>query len=410
MATTRWRPARLAAAQVSTVQITANDAGTTYRLASSNGNVVSVTGAGTAALTATALAAAWNAAGGEFTEATAAANSDVVTLTWDVEGKAPFTITSSVTGGAGTIGAAASVTAAAGPNFWDDAINWSGGAVPVNGDVVHVDGDGDVLFGLAQTAVTLAELHVPAAYTDRVGLPEVDPAGYPQPLAKYLAIKSTLVTVGKGEGQGTPRLLLDNSTAQATVTVWGTGLSDDAPLPAMRWKGTHASNAMSVMKGDVGVAVLAGEAATLASLYVGYVSSPQSDASVKAGAGLTLTALTQSGGTVTLEGDCGMVLQTGGTLEVAGDCGAVTSRGGVVRLLGGGTLAATTLGSGGTLDLSRASGAVTLTADLTLERGAVVFDPNGKLAFAGFDVVFADGVSLGDVSVNLGPGRTLSPA
>lgn len=75
MATRTWLGTAAAVAQVSTVQVTAYDAATTYKL-TVNGNVISTIAAGSVNATATALAAAWNLSTvPEFTGVTASARS-----------------------------------------------------------------------------------------------------------------------------------------------------------------------------------------------------------------------------------------------------------------------------------------------------------------------------------------------
>ena len=81
MATNRFLGRAKARANVITVQVTAYDAATTYSL-TVNGKSVTTIAAGSVNATATALAAAWNAATeAEFAEQTASANTDTVTLT-----------------------------------------------------------------------------------------------------------------------------------------------------------------------------------------------------------------------------------------------------------------------------------------------------------------------------------------
>lgn len=136
MATQRWIGASQRRAQVTTVGITGNDASTTYFLyiaSSSTGKFVSVTGQGSAALTATALAEAWeDSEEPEFQEVTATADSSTITLTGADTGQ-PFTVVSAVSGGAGTIGAASTTVTPLSPHHWSIAKNWSGNAVPVTG-------------------------------------------------------------------------------------------------------------------------------------------------------------------------------------------------------------------------------------------------------------------------------------
>jgi hypothetical protein len=180
---------------------------------------------------------------------------------------------------------------------WDDVNNWSGGSVPVNSDVVHLDHPNtQILHGLAQSAVTLAELHT---YDAVIGLKEQSDYGYPEYRARYLAIGATSLVVGEGGGQGSRRQKIDLGSVQSTVRVLNSGAGDERPYPAIILKGTHASNAAYLSRGSVGFAVFGGEAATVATLEAGYQTSQQSDVQCLCGSGVTLTTLQQTGGTVT---------------------------------------------------------------------------------------------------------------
>lgn len=91
--------------QVSTFTITAYDAATTYKITIGGFDVTQVGTGGTAAMTAQAFATALNdSVNANFTPITWSSSGAVITGKADVGGVA-FTPTTSVTGGAGTIGA-----------------------------------------------------------------------------------------------------------------------------------------------------------------------------------------------------------------------------------------------------------------------------------------------------------------
>lgn len=96
-----------------------------------------------------------------FTAVTWTVNSNVVTGTAVTSG-VPFYASSAVTDGTGTI-TDSTDTANSGPNDWGTAANWSGGAVPVNSDVVFIlkrETEYDILYGLDQSGVTLGRMTV----------------------------------------------------------------------------------------------------------------------------------------------------------------------------------------------------------------------------------------------------------
>ena len=112
----------------------------------------------------------------------------------------------------------------------------------------------------------------------------------------YLKVGATTITIGAGEGEGSQRIKLNTGSVQTTLIVVDSGQSANA-LPAILWKGTHASNVVRVSKGSFGAALHAGETATIATLAVGYRDDQEADAQVYCGAGVTLTDVDVSGGT-----------------------------------------------------------------------------------------------------------------
>jgi len=406
MATMRWKGAAQAVAQVTTVQVTAYDAATTYSLGV-NGKTVSVIAAGSANLTAAALATAWNGSTEpELAEVTAGSSTDTVTLTGDTAG-VPFTVTSADTGGTGTIGSPSTTTAATGPNHWDNADNWTGGSVPANSDSVYIEQSSvSIKYGLAQSSVTLTLLSITSSFTGDLGLPAVNQSGssnYQEYRATYLAIGATTLNIGDGPGQGSGRLKIDLGSVQSTVNIRNTSSGSETNLEAVQLKGTHASNVVNVTKGSVAIAGYGGDVSTVATLTVGFVSSPTTDSRVRCGAGVTLTTLQMSGGEVELNSGLTTVTMTTGTLTVnSGSITTLTADGGTVYYAGTGTITTANL-SEATLDFSRDMRGRTVT-NANLYRGAGWLDPF-------FTVVKTNRrqlvrCSLPDVNVNDGPGQT----
>jgi hypothetical protein len=333
MATVYWIGQAPAVAQVATAQVTAYDASTTYAL-TIGGVSVSTVGVTDAAGTATALAAAWNAsADAYFTGITASAATDTVTMTADVAG-VPFTVTSSDTGGTGTIGAVSVTTAASGPNDWSVAANWSGGAVPVNDDDVIISSGPNICWGLAQSSVSLDSLTVLKSYTGRIGL---DPdalatnsagtattAGKREYRAAYLAIHADTVDLGVatfGNPAGSGRINIDTGSTAATITVHDTAAAVVVGQGAVNIKAASASTDVIVRRattsGGVGIAALVpGETSTIRTLDVSPDGTPRVNVgsgttatnifarggNVSASLAATLTKLEVSGGSCTLEG------------------------------------------------------------------------------------------------------------
>ena len=413
MATIRWAGTAPAVAQVSTAQVTAYDVATTYKLTIGN-KVVSVIAQGSINLTAAGLATAWNALSAtqypEHSEVTASSATDTVTLTADVAGR-PFTCTSSVSGGAGTIGAVATGTASAGPNHWDTAANWSGNAVPVGADTVHIeDSSVSILYGLDQNSTTLTALNIAANYTGQIGLPQRNQGGYDEYRTTHLTISSTNVRIGYGPGAGSGRIKLNTLTVLATVDVDRTGTTVEPGVPSLCWKGTHASGVVNVNRGYVGIGFFGLDSATVLTLRVGMRDSKLTDADVICGAGCTLTTANQLGGKLEVNSNLTTANIRGGifTFRMAAtlttlDMGAYDAEKNkdaraVCYYNSSGTLTTANVRWGGTLDFSQDQRAKTVTT-LNAFRGASIINP---AQVAAVTLAPAGGATPGDFSYNPG--------
>lgn len=383
---TRFVGNALAVAQVDTLTLGGTiEVGDRFLVTINGKTFVHSAGTTVAATEAAALAAAWNALSStlypEFAEITAAATSGgALTLTADTAGK-PFTVTVATTEANGsaadaqTFGRSATI-ASSGPRHWDTAANWSGGSVPANSDDVHIDQGGDILYGLDQSAVTLASLHIAQSWTGRLGLPRTNTDGsanYPEYRSQFLAIGATSVAIGNGSGAGSGRIKLNTGSVQTTLTLRNSGSPLETGLAAVIWKGTHASNAVHVLKGSLDVAPFPGETATLVTLNVGYRDSVQSDSQVTLGTGVTLTdaAITQSGGSLTIQSATSgtatlSVLDGVCTIQSGGHVGLAV-RGGTCVYNSTGTLGGNAIVSGpGHLDFSQDLQAKTVTNAIEL--------------------------------------------
>lgn len=373
------------------------------------------------------LATAWNALTAasfpHFARITASsAATGEFNLTADEEGE-EFTVTLTplesngaasggqlIEGGTGaTTGTA--TTANTGPNDLNDPANYSTGAIPVNGDALYFDfGDGthSAKYNLdALAAVTLVSLNFIGTFTGDVGLPLVNQDyGATEYRPQYLEVGATTINVSTTGGGGSGRLKVNTGSVQTTINVYSTGSPAESDLGAFIWKGTNASNAIRVLDGSVDVAPFGGELATIATLSI-------EGGSVRTGPGVTLTGCT--------------LLMIGGSLDsssaIATSSGTITignaqwthrigGLGGTVTIRAGGTLvlnnpAALTIAtlvieSGGTLDVSGALGAVTITT-ATLRGGSTVNDPGARITHTN-PASFPDGLN----SVNYTRGGSTS--
>jgi trimeric autotransporter adhesin len=389
MSTTRWLGRAKAVAQVETISIggtvvIGDDFDVTI-----NGKTITFTAtAGTAANVVAGLVAAMNASDAptEFAAVTWADATPDITGTADAEG-VPFTVSVATDSAAGTIGTTTS-TAATGPNHWDNAANWSGGAVPVNGDDVYVDNSAvSILYGLDQAAVTLDSLHVAASFTGggTIGLPKTNASGYPEYRDDYLAISATVVILGAGSGTGSGRIKLNLGSNQAAIDVRTTGASAEVGLPAVQLLGTHASNTLTVASGSVGVAIGGGEVSTLATVTV------SASASVRLGTGCTLTTVTTAGA-CEMEASATTLTINGGTATVLGAAAITTLNinAGTCDYQSSGTVG--TANVAGTLDASRDPTSRTFTTT-NMKAGGTILDLHDS-------ITFTNGIAL-DAAVNV---------
>jgi hypothetical protein len=337
MATRIWRGDAVAIAQVVHLTVSGTWAQNDTASFTLNGKTFEVT-IGTLVTTAqvaTTLAEAWNGTaftdtsasvditgGGsaiaEMAEITASTDGSDLILTADTAGK-PFDnpTTAETTAGDGALGSWSTTTSSDGPNDWSTADNWDGDTVPVNSDdVIIPEGAVSILYGLDQSAVTLASLTIEQGFTGTIGLPEVTASGYDEYRDTYLRVSATDLSIGEGNGNGSSRIKIDVGSNQTTANISNSGQVATAATPAILLKGSHASNAVNVLKGSVGIAALPGETATVATLRVGYLGNQESDSRVELGDGVTLTNIEQSGGQLGVRSNTTLITNSGGTITI----------------------------------------------------------------------------------------------
>lgn len=294
---------------------------------------------------------------GEFAKLTATEDgSSKLTITGPSTGE-PFALTTSeTTAGDGTL-SESTVTTGTGPEYFSNADNWSGDAVPIDADVVIFDhrAAASCKYGLAQTAVAPATVIVTDGFAYEIGLPDVNTytssLPYDEANPTYLAIGTTgdSITVNI-EASKSGRIKIDTGDASGTVVVTDTGRRADSATPSFLWKGTATgTNSVTVNKGDVGIAFGSDETATLATLYMGYVTNQQGDANVICGIGTTLATVTKHGGSLETNAAVTTVHQTAGDwTHTAGNITTINLDGGDFYLLGGSvTITNLNGGSGG---------------------------------------------------------------
>jgi len=360
------------------------------------------------------LVALWNASlEGALEEVTALDASPDITMTADTAGT-PFVFTTSEdTAGDGEIGNPADSTANSSPADWDANENWDTGTAPAAADSVYLQNtDADVKWGLGQSAVTLAVLEARQSFTGDIGLPRTNVAGthnFSEYRDAYLAIGATICRIGQGDGTGSRRLKINFGTVQTAATVYNSGTRIESDVPAVLLKGTHASNVLTVLRGDVGVAFFAGETAVIATLTVGYVRNVGNDATVYCGAGVTLTTVNKRGGKLTVQSAVTTLTHDAGEMDVLGSAtvGTLDLFGGTVYYQSSGTVTTANVSDGGHLDFSRDTQARIVT-NCNLYKGGKISDPHKTVTWTnGINLVDC---SLADVTLDVGTDVTITPS
>lgn len=322
----------------------------------------------------------------------------------------PFTIAVTGDGTASTgTGAITSVTAPTSQYHADQADNYSGNALPTGGSdtLVFDNGSVDVRWGL-DYATTLTNITKYKAYTGNVGLGEVNSDNSAKPYHEYrttylTCTGCTTANLEVGEGPGSSRFKLNTGTGQSAINIFGKGSRVETGVPCILWKGTHASNVVNNIAGDLGIAFFGGETATVATLVTG--DGPTSAASTACGSGCTLTTVTLNGGTQETNSAITTATQNGGSWTHKS--GTVTT----ANIYGGihypnGAVTYTTLRLyGATFDLSKGNSAVTITNTIQLYAGARFLDPQGRVTGPVFKL---NGCSLSDVTIVVQKDKTFT--
>lgn len=270
-------------------------------------------------------------------------------------------------------------TANVGDNDYSLTGNWEDDAIPTtNDDVVLGAGTVAMKYGLNQTSAAIDEFNIEPGHNADVGM-------FQQGIAQYLRIDPNSLTI---EGKGA-LTMLDIGSANINVFVRSEAPSRADGRRAIYLKGSNIAT-LEIVKGDLGIAVLEQETATVATLLIGYDAIPTSDSKVYVGSGVTLTTLTQQAGICVL--GCAATTVTvseNATLHTEG-AGAITTANvyGTAHLKSSGTI--TTLNVWGTADFSRDRTARTIT------------NVNGK---AGGKLIIHSGITLtNDVVAPATPG------
>jgi hypothetical protein len=316
------------------------------------------------ATVATALCAALNAETHPFFAAiTWTVDTATITGTADVAG-CPFIAASSKTGGTGTIGAYAAVTACTGPAHFSNVDNWSDGIVPVATDVViWADNANPMLWDIDQNAITLGRRIIRGSYTGRIGLNRYvfvqsadgktstnDAYEYRE---CYFKISATADDI---DGSGSDRLMLNSGTNATTLNVLGACASSaDYPRAPLRYLNVHTDSVAYIRGGGLGTSIAAdlfGETSQFENIFV------SADAPLELGEGVTV--------------DAAIVAQAGsGVIRCAATLPLLTLNGGEWRTEGDFIITTTNVYSGAVLHSNHIKTAGVAHTTLNIDGGRV---------------------------------------
>lgn len=332
----------------------------------------------------------------EFTEMVATVAGSVVTVKAKQAGL-PISFTVSETAGSGTA-TKATVIAATGPNFFDNADNWqdpnSNGVLPANNDTILFNsGNVDCLYGLdyaradPNNILTLIP-KFSTDYTGSIGLPYINAAGYSEYRTRQLQLAATLSPVFDAgttgvRPAGTIRLDFNyTSTGYQTLTVHDV---NDLEL----YGGSNST--ILFYKGKVTIDPEFDPPSTAATfdagISVGGRSLPPGDTQLKVGSGVaangTSITITQYSGIINYHGalwtDASNYFETtvlGGEFNYTGtNTEAVTIKGGTfswTHTTTGNARDLIDVWTGGTFDVSKGTPTKTYTGGLTAHGGATL--------------------------------------
>lgn len=407
MATKIWRGDGADVSQINTITPANVGIGNTFTVTINGKSITFTATAGTVANVTAGLTALLTASTvpPEFAEITFTDSTTHVTATAVTPGK-PFTQTSSASGGTATL-TTNTTTANSSKNDWSLAANWSPVNVPVNADDVFIEATSvSILYGLAQSAVTLASLNIASTFTGTIGLP-VYTGLYYEYRDTYLAIGATLLNVGTGPGNGSSRIKINTGSVQTTIVCQGTAAGAETGIEAFVWKGTHASNTVEITRGSMGVAIFGGETATIATVRCGYQQNIASDVSMRCGTGTTLTTIEKAGGDLTVASNSTTINHVNGTLTIlAGTVTTLNVDGGTVYYQSSGTATTVNVGDDATVDYSRDMTSRTVT-NCNLYSGGSILDPFKTVTWTnGIDL---ERTTLQDVTLDLGNHFRVTP-
>ena len=322
---------------------------------------------------------------------------NVVTITGAADGR-PFSLTvTETTAGSGTA-SETTATMPTGPHDFNVAKNWSGGAVPVDGDEIIFDSrmQNDLRYNISQPTITPDRIEYTRDCTKNVGLEETNTTANPNyPFYESLTTHLTMGEVGlsmtvnigvSGPEVGANRMgwiKLNTNLADVTGTIDQTRTRTNSAAP-VSLQGASSSTTWHFNRGDIDIAVQEDQTFSVNTVNVGYIDSQASDVRLQIGSGSSNAILfwNQTGGQVTTQTAIGTSNIDGGTINYRAASGATTIqrlRNAVLNWENAGTISNIIAWENAVIDASRDSKSRTLT-DFTMNAGSTFLDPRDSVA------------------------------
>lgn len=346
------------------------------------------------------VAAVQDAEAPEFREVTPSTDDTYVYLT-AVDAGVPFTQTSSASGTSAAL-TTSTTTANKSRNDYSDALNWAGGSVPVNSDDVIVENtDQSILYGLDQSAVTLASFTVRETFSGRIGNPNINQGGYIDYRAVTLSYGGiTTLKINHNSGDPQQRFRITVGDNDCALTVAGPIDSTPQAYGVVEWDAGTGTHTIAVNNGSIAIAPDTQDSVTVASLAA-------VDSAVFAGPSATITAATLDGQSSALLAKSPTTLTMNGASVAQIQAGAATTldvqRG--TAIWQGGNITNLVVGSTASVNFDEDKAAITIT-NATLYFQSALADNNGRVTFTNGIDLYKCGIE--DIAISLGKHFTLS--
>lgn len=405
-------------AQVDEMVLASGISGVTYGV-TINGKTISYTTNGTTTaigIQSGILSGLLASEAAEFQEVTWAGFGSGIRATAVTPGK-PFTYSlTSLPAGSGFSETSGVVTNLS-PSDWGDGVNYEPSGVLATGDTMTFDGrtQTPALWRLdALSGIHLSALEVLAAYggsTAQIGLAELDEDGqYPQYRPRYLGISADVVNLGKDAGPGIRLFKMDQASSGLEVNVYKTGTAKETNRNPVTWKTIATSGRAYVYNGGMDFAVLGNESGRLILLGVGPNGTGSPRVNLGFGTDMASGTLNLNVGGVALNGRLHTLnhKQGTGTIQGSGTIFDLNVNGGTLNHWGTGPIGSIELTApGASLNIGNIGPSLVISGPTTLKAGTTLNDQAFRGTYASGIVL--DGCTLQQVSLNLGPGRTMRP-